>query len=331
MEGGNTLLFKTPTLNRAVFLKLPIEARQSAASREGIGRFETKIYLPFENGLEKGGQAVNFSAPNFQEVIRALRPSNQSEDQESMERDQLVLHLLESLPSMDPFLLKEKFRQSELDVDERYFTLTDEAWQEIRKFVMNKFRPMIGFAYPNSASSELHVAKITEILWEAKNDPDVQKMMGALSIPPEKIEDVLYAWKGVIYYEFVYTKNKQKINDFLKWIDQIGMQLGGITPTTKEFRNSIRTKLANNISKMMPILLDHKNAYDELFVHKRNAKPFVSFISQCSNQFCALSTTVGQLMIIIQIWNDFNLRSNPYKSNSYQVNKFFENIDGNIF
>ena len=131
MEGGNTLLFKTPTLNRAVFLKLPLEARQSAASREGIGRFETKIYLPFEDGLEKGGQSINFSASNFQEVIRALRPSNQSEDQESMERDQLVLHLLESLPSMDPFLLKEKFRQSELDVDERYFTLTDEAWKEI--------------------------------------------------------------------------------------------------------------------------------------------------------------------------------------------------------
>jgi hypothetical protein len=331
MDGDNKLLFKTPTLNRAVFLKLPLEVRQSAASREGMGRFETKIYLPFEDGLEKGGQTVNFSAPNFQEVIRSLRPSNQTIDQEDMERDQLVLHLLESLPSLDPFLLKEKFRQAELDVDERYFTLTEEAWQEIRKFVMNKFRPMIGFAYPNSSPSELHVAKLTEILWEAKDDPDVQKMMGVLSIPPENIEDVLYAWKGVIYYEFVYTKNKKKINDFLKWIDQIGTQLGGITPTMKECRNIIRTKLANNISAMMPILIEHKNAYDELFIHKRNAKPFVSFISQCSNQFYALSTTVGQLMIIIQIWNDFNLRTNPYKSNVYQVNKFFENLNGNIF
>jgi hypothetical protein len=156
-------------------------------------------------------------------------------------------------------------------------------------------------------------------------------MMGVLSIPPENIKNVLYAWKGFIYYEFVYSKNKEKINDFLKWIDQIGNQLGGITPTMKKYRNEIRTKLANNISKMMPILTDHKNAYDELFVHKRNAKPFVSFISQCSNQFYDLSTIVGQLMIIIQVWNDFNLRTNPYKSNIHQTNKFFENINGNIF
>lgn len=331
MEGGDKLLFKAPTLNRAVFLKLPLDARQSSAARERLGRFETKIYLPFEDELERGGHTVNFSAPNFQEVIRELRPSNQGTYQDDMERDQLVLHLLESLPSLDPFLLKEKFRQAELNIDERYFTLTEEAWKEIRNFVMSKFRPMIGFAFPNSSPSEAYVSKLTEILWNTKDDPDVRKMMQSLSIPPEKIGNVLYSWKGIIYYEFIYMKNKQNINEFLKWMDQIGTQLGGITTSLKDYRHGIRTKMAENISAMMPILLEHKNAYDDLFVRKCNAKPFLLFLNKCSKQFCVLSTTVGQLMIVLQIFNEFNSRINAYKANSNQINKFFENLNSNIF
>lgn len=329
-EGGEKLLFKTPTLNRAVFLKLPVEIRQSAAQREGMGRFETKIYLPFEDGLEKGGQTVNFSSPNFQEVIRSLRPSNQMMNQEAIERDQLVLHLLENLPSLDPFLLKERFRQAELDVDERYFTLTEEAWQEIRNFVMNKFRPMIGFAYPNSTPSETHVAKLTEVLWDAKDSPDICKMMASLSISPENVQNIIYSWKGIIYYEYIYKKNNLKIKDIVQWLDQISNQLGGITTTLKERRDIIRGKLSTSVAAMLPILRDHQSAYDELFLYKRDAKPFVNFISQCSKKFFMLSTTVGQIMIILQLWSDFQLRMNPYKTNSHQIKSFFDNLDGNI-
>jgi len=164
-EGGDNLLFHIQTLNRAVFLKLPVDPRHGQGNREGLGRFETKIYVPFEDGLEKGGQTVNFSAPNFNAVIRGLRSSNQAAETDDWEKDQQILQLIESLPSLDPFLLKEKFRQAEMNVNDKYYTLTEEAWQEIKKFVMGKFRPMIGFAYPDSKPSELHVAKLTETLW----------------------------------------------------------------------------------------------------------------------------------------------------------------------
>jgi hypothetical protein len=330
VEGGEKLLFKTKMLNRAVFLKLPVGTQQSGNKRDIIGGFETKVYLPFENGLEKGGQAINFSDKNFNDVISGLRSSNTIDDHEDMLRDQLVLQLIESLPSLDPFLLKEKLFQLELDVDEKYFSLTDEAWREIRAFVMSKFRPMIGFAYPTRTPNELQVAKLTEMLWEAKDNPDVRQMMSSLSVPPELVSDVLYSWKGIIYYEYVYTKSNEKIKSLLMWLDQIGNQLGGLTTSTKERRNKIRAKLSENIAAMLPILRDHKIAYDELFVHKKNAQPFVSFLSQCSKQFWSLSRSVGQMMVVLQIWQDFNLRTNPSKANLNQINNFFDIFEQNI-
>jgi hypothetical protein len=330
MEGGNKLLFKTPTLNRAVFLKLPVGTQQAGSKRDTVGGFETKIYIPFENGLEKGGQAINFSAPNFYDVIRGLQSTEQPTENEDYLKDQLVLQLLESLPSLDPFLLKEKFFQLELDIDERYFSLTEEAWREIRLFVMSKFRPMIGFAYPDRNPSDLQVAKLTEMLWDAKDNPDVRKMMGCLGILPENCSDVLYSWKGIIYYEYVYLKGNEKLKSLLIWLDQISKQLGGITPSMKERRNNIRTKIAENFSMMIPILRDHKIAYDELFVQKSNAQPFVIFLNDCSKNFYILSKSVGQMMVVLQIWQDFGFRTNPEKANVNQINNFFDVFEQNM-
>jgi len=155
-------------------------------------------------------------------------------------------------------------------------------------------------------------------------------MMTSLSIAPEDIADVLYSWKGIIYYEFVYNRNSGKIRDLIHWMDQIGVQLGGITTDMKKKRDSIRNRLANILASMTPILKEHTLSYDELFVHKRDAKPFVSFLSQCSNQFWSLSTSVGQMMIILQLWNDFCCRGNPYKTNANSIGGFFESLDSNI-
>lgn len=329
-EGGDKFLFKTKMLNRAVFLKLPVGTQLSGNKRDIVGGFETKVYLPFENGLEKGGQAINFSDKNFNEVINGLRSSGNNDDNDDILRDQLVLQLIESLPSLDPFLLKEKFFQLEIDVDEKYFSLTDEAWREIRAFVMSKFRPMIGFAYPDRNPSEMQVARLTEMLWDAKDNADVRQMLSSLSVPPEMVSDVLYSWKGIIYYEFVYIKGNERLKSLLLWLDQIGTQLGGLTPSMKERRNNIRVKLSENVAAMLPILRDHKSAYDELFVHKRNAQPFVSFLSQCSKQFWSLSKSVGQMMVVLQIWQDFGFRTNPSKANANQINNFFDIFEQNI-
>jgi hypothetical protein len=182
-------------------------------------------------------------------------------------------------------LLKEKFRQEGIEVDDDYFTVTKDVWLEIRKFVMGKFRPMIMFAYPGQEPSKDQINDLTDLLWESKDNPDIEIMMQALGVSKQKIPDVLYAWKALIYYEFLYIQYNEKIKQLIKWLDQLETQLGYTSLTLKESKSKVRKNLSDNIGSFLPILQESKNAYDELFIFKRNAQPFVTFLWRLPKAF----------------------------------------------
>jgi len=330
-DKSNRLLFHNMGLNRAVYIKRPFENRNISAMRRGnIGCFETKLYIPFENELFRGGQTINFSDSRFYSVVHELRPSDDQFSAEEVASDQQRLKIIEKLPSLDPFLLKEKFRQEGIEVDDDYFTVTKDVWLEIRKFVMGKFCPMIMFAYPGQEPSKDQINNLTDLLWESKDNPDIEIMMQALGVSKQKIPDVLYAWKALIYYEFLYIQYNEKIKQLIKWLDQLETQLGYTSLTLKESKSKVRKNLSDNIGSFLPILQESKNAYDELFIFKRNAQPFVTFLGDCQKHFFNISSTLGQVIIILQIWQDFCLRGTPYKATLTQISNLFDTFEQNI-
>ncbi|MFN5173891.1 MAG: hypothetical protein ACK5WY_06090 [Holosporaceae bacterium] len=330
-RGDSIFLFKNMTLNRAVYIKTPFINKERLAYRRKVtGCFETKLYLPFEDDLVRGGQAVNFSDAKFYAVLHSLRPSENQFSAEEVASDQKRLKIIEKLPSLDPFLLKEKFRQEGIAVDDDYFSVTKDVWLDIRKFVMGKFRPLITFAYPGQEPSRDQINTLTNMLWESQENEDIEKMMQALGVSKQKIPEVLYAWKALIYYEFLYIQYNEKSKQLLKWLDNLSIQLGFLTPMLKASRDMIQQYLTANIGSFIPILQESKHAYDELFIHKNNAQPFVTFLGDCQKHFFDMSSTLGQVIIILQIWQDFCLRGNPYKASISQVKNLFETIEQNI-
>jgi len=324
-------LFKNMSLNRAVYIKIPFSNKNKAAYRRPVtGRFETKLYLPFEDELSRGGQTINFSDSQFYTVVSGLRASADQFSADDVASDQKRLKIIEKMPSLDPFLLKEKFRQEGIEVDEDYFSVTKDVWLEIRKFVMGKFRPMILFAYPDQEPSREQITNLTDMLWDARENPEIEKMMAALGVSKPKIPEVLYAWKGIIYYEYIFHQYTEKSNKMIVWLEQIPDQLVFVTPMFKARRDMIQQYISESIGSIMPILHESKTAYDELFLLKQNAQPFVSFLSDCQRHFFNLSSTLGQVIIILQIWQDFCLRGNPYKASLSQIGAFFDTIEQNI-
>jgi len=327
----NPFLFYNMALNRAVYIKRPFENRQKATiRRNALGCFETKLYLPYEEKLFRGGETINFSDSQFYTVLHSLRPSDDNFSVEQVISDQNRLKIIEKLPSLDPFLLKEKFRQEGIDVDDDYFSVTKDVWLEIRSFVMEKFHPIIMFAFPGQEPTKEQVKTLTDLLWESRENPDIEKMMQALGVSKEKIPEVLYAWKALIYYEFLYIKYNERTKKFFKWLSQLENQLGYTPTNIKNIKSMLIKNISDNIGSFLPILQESKNAYDELFILKRNAQPFVNFLGNCHKYFFSMSSTLGQVIIILQIWQDFCLRGNPYKASPNQVKNLFDSFEQNI-
>lgn len=59
-----------------------------------------------------------------------------------------IISILNRVPSLDPFLMKDVFVREGITVDEAYFEVSDETWAEIESFMLQKFEPLILAAFP---------------------------------------------------------------------------------------------------------------------------------------------------------------------------------------
>ena len=108
-EHASAPLLRTPALNRAMILKHVVrQAERDLFAHPPLTT--TKIVVPFSaQELELGGRSLLFGEKIFE---RALREIAGSAHAPQVAADLDLLALLHSLPSFDPFLMRERLRQS---------------------------------------------------------------------------------------------------------------------------------------------------------------------------------------------------------------------------
>ncbi|MEI6558323.1 MAG: hypothetical protein WCO00_07925 [Rhodospirillaceae bacterium] len=133
-------LFKSTVLNDAVIFKFPnFQVEISEAAREAFGGpgaaldanpIETGIYLPYSTEApQDGGCAIYLRQKNYQQLLmdtmgasRAPLPGNPPPGAEAdldpaVAYDLKLLKLLDTVPTLDPFLLKECLDANGIEYD----------------------------------------------------------------------------------------------------------------------------------------------------------------------------------------------------------------------
>lgn len=110
--------------------------------------------------------------------VKTGADSKSEESQVDYVMDLEILEMIYSLPTLDPFLLKSKSEQ--LDLDDRshpsYFNISEEDWKRIRSPIRTKIRTLVRRAYMGGGSvsvdkMEQHVSRFLTKIWEAKDMP----------------------------------------------------------------------------------------------------------------------------------------------------------------
>ena len=102
-------LFRNKRLNKALILKHALRQHE----RELLWRAAssaTKVILPFASGeLGLGGVSILVGERKFERVLKEAAGYTNNDD---LVEDVRVLNLLSTLPSFDPFLMRERLRSS---------------------------------------------------------------------------------------------------------------------------------------------------------------------------------------------------------------------------
>jgi hypothetical protein len=294
-------MFMNPALNRALILKHRLR-------RDEIDRFRTrryvatKIILPIDRGdLRIGCRYLFVDQIGFERTLEdtfGIGPSHP---------DRRVLSLMDELPGLDPFLLREQLRRNGLAPDACYFNLSVADLGRMSQFVASEIRPLVDLSLGPDAdlAGDNPVARLTGKIMSFSPGEDLSALGATLQLEPGEYEEGVFCWKGFLYYKWAL----QAI------IGDIGGVVDGVSRVRATGRVDADQHIAIDRAKMQVrrrIILtceaagDMLRVYDEAFeglTVRGDPSAFRDFLRDAPILFARLGERLGAVQHIASFWS----------------------------
>ena len=292
-------LFISPIVNSSFILKHRTRSDESYmfASPRTVS---TKLILPFDlDDLRSGGRSLFVDQRGF---VEALRDAGNYKG-EMLERDLGVMRLLNAIPSLDPFLLREHLRNNDIDVAACYFTISKSDQERMQNFVSGELTRLIQLAVGGD-SNDGNVTRMVEAMLSNRVDEKLEPLRITLGLSGGDFREGVFSWRGFLYYKWSMASFWPDVMRILKEINQI-QPYGPVDIEQKTFLGSARRNIiemvrnnGNHISKVLRI-------YDESFgdlVARHSPKTFRDFLLSAPYMFVELGEKMGVISHIVSFW-----------------------------
>lgn len=296
--------FHNKPLNMTVLIKdaAPEDDRRSGAPPVG-----TKIYFPFnETNIYEGGRTIFLHDRHLEpSIIGQYGEGAIAKD--ALAYDMRILRILEKIPSLDPFLLKDIFLRNDMKINDAYFEVPPETWAEIESFMLQRFEPLVRAAFPEAMSSDDKAQQLIDKIWEGRDIGALQPIIAAFRLPENEALDIFASWRGVVYYSYQYQCVQPQIVSLVKWLkDNENPPPGISTPDVKEMQGMmtlVKDQLRREWQRIEDILRDYQDSYDKMFKHKTSSAPFLNFLKNSNATYWDLGNCIGRTHHAIYCWN----------------------------
>ncbi|MEO8301176.1 MAG: hypothetical protein ABI608_05245 [Rhizomicrobium sp.] len=295
-EHGEKPLFVSPAINRSFLLKHRTRADDVYlfATPRTVA---TKIIIPFDpTDLDAGGRALFVDQRGYAETLREAGSYNN----ETLERDLSVLRLLNAVPSLDPFLLREHLRNNSIEVSPSYFAISDGDQARMHAFVSQEMSQLVMLAGGSGESSN----KLVTAMLSNQIDEKLEPLRLTLGLTGNDFREGVFSWRGFLYYKWSMDKFWPDVIGVLREINKI-QPVGGQTPEQKVYLAGARRNIiemvrdnGNDVNKALAI-------YDASFgdlVNHQTPKAFRDFLLSAPYMFLELGEKLGAISHIVSFW-----------------------------
>jgi hypothetical protein len=311
-DGGEAedlgFLFSTNELNNVILVK---EARPSRKN----SRYEfdhpigTKLYFPYNcSRIYDGGKSVFIDDPQIRRILKHHAGLDFVYRSEDANRDLQLIQLLEDLPSLDPFLVKDKLDIEDVQANEIYFQISDTEWKAIQAHVSEKLKPIIAFAFRDSEELEKgRTLTLIRKLWNTKDIDSLLPIVDAFNLPREEASKIFSAWKGIMYYGYEYDRCLPRWKMNIEWMQQDAGPTDFVAPEHRvllqELSNSVREQYREFWQDLRDIFSSYEEAYDKLFVQRQDPGPFVDFMRSAVKTYWVLGSRLSAINHSAIVWD----------------------------
>ena len=289
-------LFVSPIINKAFLLKHRTRADETYlfASPRAVA---TKIIIPFDStDLRAGGRSLFVDQRGYTEALRDV--GNYKSD--ALERDLSVLRMLNAVPSLDPFLLREHLRMNKIEVSPSYFAISEGDQERMHSFVSQEMSKLIALAGGDSTSS----GRLVSAMLSNEIDEKLEPLRLTLGLTGNDFREGVFSWRGFLYYKWSMGKFWPDVMEVLRQINTISAR-GALPPEQKVYLASARRNIimmvrenGNHVNKVLSV-------YDASFsdlVENQSPKTFRDFLLSAPYMFLELGEKLGAISHIVSFW-----------------------------
>ena len=300
-EHGEAPLFRNRILNSALVVKHRLRTDDIFLFDE-IRPNATKIIIPFERSdLGLGGQSFFVGQRGWVDLLREA--CNEYSD---MGRDLATLRLIDQLPSLDPFLLREHLRRHGLMAAPCYFALSAADLEQMQNFVSVQIARLIDLAFQDSGRivPGAYAARLVEALLSTDVDARLEPLRETLVMDGDSFKEGVFSWKGFLYYKWMLTRLWPELNT-------VGGEIARLTITgnrdaeTGRYVEDTRKRLRRGIVVERKAILRSLEIYDRAFedlIENSRPQAFRAFLLRAPEMFLSLGEKVGVIAHIASFW-----------------------------
>ncbi len=290
--------FRDSQMNKCIIIKHTLRAHE----RDQFSRHRrtaTKIILPFDPlDLKLGGRSIMVNQTGFDAFCRAYYS-----DDLSTNTDVQTLRLLDQLPSLDPFLVREHLNRNGIKPAPCYLKISPFDVQRMIGFANDEIERLVRTAFSSTLSGGAAIKLAGKILAN-ELDKELWPLKATLRMSDEEFSDGIFSWRGFLYFKWRYIELQEEMRRVLEGLatyQPIGTCDDGTRDYLKEARPRLARRIVNAISNVGRTLAVYDQAYQAL-TEGENPGPFRRFLLDGPNLFFELGESIGILSHIGSFW-----------------------------
>ncbi|MET4683873.1 hypothetical protein [Brevundimonas faecalis] len=291
-------MFRTPALNTALIIKHRLRRNETDAF-PGRRQVATKVVVPIDStDLKTGGRFVFVNQIGFERAMQDAFGVHADHP------DLRILRLMDQLPSLDPFLLREQLRRGGVDAAPCYFALSEADLEKMLTFVQKEIEPLVTLSMGGGVAAVGSTTRMaSKILSNAPGDR-LEALRATLRLEPEQYQEGVFCWKGFLYYKWCLAS---MMADIVNVADEVGaiQPVGPSDPAAREYidrgRGVLRSRIMKTCEEVSRTLRYYDDAYAGLTV-EGNPVAFRDFLLEAPALFTRLGDQLGAVQHIVSFW-----------------------------
>ncbi|MEJ1967206.1 MAG: hypothetical protein WDN03_01005 [Rhizomicrobium sp.] len=314
-------MFTSSIVNASILLKHRVRSDETYLFGDDR-QVATKIIVPFDaRDMRAGGRSLFVDQRGFQDCLREIGHYGGAD----VARDIAVLRVLNSLPSLDPFLLREHLRSHRIECADCYFEISRADQQRMYDFVTGEIGRLIQLATGHAQGEDGSTGRLVSAMLSSEINERLEPLRLTLGMSAGEFREGVFSWRGFLYYKWCMERLWPEIVAVLREARTV-RPVGAIDGETRTFladsQRAIVEEVRDGGRAVRRILGVYDAAYDDL-VRNDAPRTFRDFLMSAPRLFLELGEKTGAISHIVSFWRyRFPARSRLAVDSAELVNIF---------